>query len=132
MAAYFPNGMMAVSEAFYGRTHNSKLMHECGWLDILRAAGHCIVDAYSPYFETLTKLRAAARRFGRNSNRLFAVAAILMNMRATFYGNQLTHELNNAMRMSLSELLALAEQYRRFIILQVNLAHKMVECCTST
>ena len=46
---------------------------------------------------------------GRNTTRQMIVAAILMNIRATFYGNQLTHELNNAMRVSLKELLDLAK-----------------------
>ncbi len=46
---------------------------------------------------------------GRNAPRQFIVAAIFMNIRATFYGNQFTHELNYALRVSLKELLALAE-----------------------
>jgi hypothetical protein len=32
-----------------------------------------------------------------------------MNIHATFYGNQFTHELNYMLRVSLKELLALAE-----------------------
>jgi hypothetical protein len=46
---------------------------------------------------------------GRNCPRQFIVAAIFMNIRATFYGNQFTHELNYVLRVSLRELLDLAE-----------------------
>ena len=46
---------------------------------------------------------------GRNCAEQFMVAAIFMNMRCTFYGNQFTHELNNAMWMSLAELLDLVK-----------------------
>ncbi len=30
MSALFPNGMLAMSDPFYGRTHDSRLMHETG------------------------------------------------------------------------------------------------------
>ncbi len=46
---------------------------------------------------------------GRDIGRIYKTAWILSNMRTTFYGNQLTHELNNPLRMSLAELLALAK-----------------------
>ena len=46
---------------------------------------------------------------GHNTTRQFIVAASFMNIRTTFYGNQLTHELNNATRVSLAELLSLAQ-----------------------
>ena len=46
---------------------------------------------------------------GRNCAEQFMVAAIFMNMRCTFYGNQFTHELNNGMRMSLEEILDLVK-----------------------
>ena len=52
------------------------------------------------------------RKMGwRNTTRQMIVAAILMIIRSTFYGNQFTHELNNepVVRVSLTELLDLAK-----------------------
>ena len=46
---------------------------------------------------------------GRNTPRQFIIAAILMNIRTTFYGNQFTSELGNRLRVSLKELLELAD-----------------------
>ena len=48
------------------------------------------------------------RMGGRNTPQQFAVAAIFMNIRCTFYGNQFTHELGNRVRVNLNELMALA------------------------
>ena len=38
MAAFFPNGITALSDPFYGKTHDSKLLRLTGWLPLLRAA----------------------------------------------------------------------------------------------
>ena len=38
MSAFFPNCMIAMSDPFYGRSHDSTLMHECGWISVLRDA----------------------------------------------------------------------------------------------
>ena len=35
---FFSNGMIAMSDPFYGRSHDSKLMHESGWIRFLHAA----------------------------------------------------------------------------------------------
>ena len=155
MCAFFPNGMMAMSDPFYGRTHDSTLMHECGWIRVLRdAAAHfgipftvfgdaafgssdvvqCMVknvyhsddrsfnalmsririhieNAFAgqsnqfPFLSFFRKIKMG----GRNTTRQMIVAAIFMNIRATFYGNQFTHELNNALRVSLAELFDLAK-----------------------
>ena len=54
------------------------------------------------------KVKMGERKLPRNITRQMIVATIPMTIRATFYGNQLTHELNNEMRVSLKELLDLA------------------------
>jgi predicted branched-subunit amino acid permease len=41
--------------------------------------------------------------------RLYIVATFLMNVRTTFYGNQFTHALNHELRMTVEELLAMAD-----------------------
>jgi hypothetical protein len=46
---------------------------------------------------------------GRRVERAYMVATFLMNCRTTFYGNQFTHELDNPLRMTVEELLALAD-----------------------
>jgi hypothetical protein len=38
MCAFFPNGMTAVSDPYYGKTHDSNLMRTRGWINVLRAA----------------------------------------------------------------------------------------------
>ena len=38
MCAFFPNGMSAMSDPYYGKTHDSKLMRSTGWIPALRAA----------------------------------------------------------------------------------------------
>jgi hypothetical protein len=155
MAALFPNGMIAMSDPFYGKTHDSRLMQETGWIRLIRAAARedrrlytvfgdaafgssdivqCMVKAvYHPDDRSFNALMSRIRvhienafagqsnQFaflsffrsnvmgGRHSPRQFMVAAIFMNIRATLYGNQFTHELNYVMRLSLKELLQFAE-----------------------
>ena len=46
---------------------------------------------------------------GRRVERAYMVATFLMNCRTTFYGIQFTHELGNPLRMTIEELLALAD-----------------------
>jgi hypothetical protein len=155
MGAFFPNGMIAMSDPFYGKTHDSRLMNETGWIRIIREAARadgrsytvfgdaafgssdivqCMVKGvYHPDDRSFNALMSRIRvsienafagqsnqfQFlsffrknvmgGRHCPRQFIVAAIFMNIRATFYGNQFTHELNNVLRFSVQELLALAE-----------------------
>ena len=104
MAAFFPNSMIAMSDPFYGRTHDSTLMHECGWIRVLR-------DAAAHFGIPFTVFGDAA--FGSSD----VVQCMVKNVyhpddssfNATFYGNQLTHELNNEMRVSLKELWEVAK-----------------------
>lgn len=44
---------------------------------------------------------------GRNTLKIYKVAAILMNMRCTFYGNQFTDQLGHPTNMSIEELIEL-------------------------
>ena len=44
---------------------------------------------------------------GRNVLKMYKVACILMNMRCTFYGNQITHQLGHALHMEIEDLLEL-------------------------
>jgi hypothetical protein len=46
---------------------------------------------------------------GRDIGRIYKVAWILTNIRTTFYGNQLTHEFNNQLRLNVEQLLKLAD-----------------------
>ena len=46
---------------------------------------------------------------GRNLEKVYPVATIFMNIHSTFYGNQFTHALGYPIRMSVEELLKLAE-----------------------
>jgi hypothetical protein len=49
MAGLFPNGMLAMSDPFYGRQHYSKLMRTTGWIPILRAAAAAHGIPYSVF-----------------------------------------------------------------------------------
>ncbi len=144
-----------MSEPFYGKTHDSRLMHNTGWIRIIREAAQadgrpysvfgdaafgttdvvqCMVKSvYHPddrsFNAIMSRIRVhienafggqsnqfaflsfyrSNKMGGRNPPRQYIVAAIMMNIRATFYGNQLTHELGNVLRMSLKELLQLAD-----------------------
>ena len=46
---------------------------------------------------------------GRNTQKLYKVATILMNMRCTFYGCQFTDQLGHPLRMTIEELLQLCK-----------------------
>ena len=155
MSAFFPNGMIAMSDPFYGKTHDSRLMHETGWIRIIRDAARADGEFYSVFGDAafgssdvvqcmvkgvyhpddrsfnaiMSRIRVhienafggqsnqfaflsffrSIKMGGRNATRQFIVAAIFMNIRATFYGNQFTHDLNNVLRVSLKELMDLAD-----------------------
>ncbi len=155
MSTAFPNGMLAMSDPFYGKTHDSRLMNETGWIRIIREAARadgrpysvfgdaafgttdvvqCMVKSvYHPDDRSFTAIMSRIRVLienafggqsnqfaflnffrsnkmgGRNTPRQFMVATILMNIRTTLYGNQFTSELGNRLRVSLKELLELAD-----------------------
>ncbi len=49
---------------------------------------------------------------GRNGASQFRVAATFIHIHTTFYGNQFTHELVNMLRVSLKELMHLADSMK--------------------
>lgn len=40
LVAQFPNGMTTLSRAFKGRTHDARMLQECGWTETLRSIKH--------------------------------------------------------------------------------------------
>ncbi len=46
MGAFFQNGMFAMSDPFYGKTHDARLINEAGWIRIMRDAAR---DAGTPF-----------------------------------------------------------------------------------
>ncbi len=153
MAAYFPNGMMAVSGPYKGKVHDGRMFRESGWNEVMATASlfrrfKLFGDsafALTPFIQAMIKNVVLAQdrafnalmsririhiemAFGGHSNlftflsfyrslkvggkdigRVYKAAWIMSNIRTTFYGNQLTHELNNAVRMTLDELMARAK-----------------------
>jgi hypothetical protein len=49
MGAFFLNEMFAMSDPFYGKTHDSRLMNEAGWIRILRAAARDVGLPFSAF-----------------------------------------------------------------------------------
>jgi hypothetical protein len=147
--------MLAMSDPFYGRTHDSRLMNETGWLRTIREASRadgrpyavfgdaafgstdvvqCMVKSvYHPddrsFNAIMSRIRVhienafagqinqftflsftrSNKMGGRKGASQFIVAAIFMNIRTTFYGNQFSHELGNRLRVALKELMHLVD-----------------------
>ena len=154
MGVLFPNGMVTLSQAFKGRTHDGRALRESGIAQILRQAStynkhykvfgdaafavdpniQCMLkDVHSRDGRVFNALMSRIRihienvfgntenQFayvsyhkglklgGRNLEKVYAVATIFMNIQATFYGNQFMHALGYPIRLSVEELLKLAE-----------------------
>ena len=151
LAAFFPNGMMALCGPFLGSVHDGRMVRESGWLEILRLASQYDGRPYKIFGDSafgisscvqsmirgeltpegrsfnalMSRIRISIEQNfgsqsnvfsfltfhrnikigGRNTQKLYKVATILMNMRCTFYGNQFTDQLGQAASMTIEDLI---------------------------
>ena len=62
---------------------------------------------YTSNLFTFLAFHRSVKVGGRNTEKMYKVATILMNMRTTFYGNQFTDALGHPLHMTIEELIAL-------------------------